>query len=331
MKPLVSICCITYNHEKYIAEAIESFLMQETNFPIEIIIHDDASNDNTANIIREYEKKYPDIIKPIYQEENQYSKGIKITQNYISPNVKGKYVATCEGDDFWTDAKKLQKQVDFLETHEDYIMCFHPVVVVDTNKNLIGRYLGPCGKGSREYTIKDTVVGGVLHVSSCLIRAKYYTAERPRWMRNAKHGDYALSLYLSVEGKVYFLDEVMSAYRKGVENSMMTNFRKNYTKNNDIEYHINRIQTLNMADEYYNYRYHDEIQSVNLISKVRISLLQNDFSASARDMYKAFIMQNGIVRFVKQVLLVKTPKVANRLVSFKNRCAVKQINSDNFL
>ncbi len=330
MEPLVSICCITYNHEKYIADAIKSFLMQETNFPIEIIIHDDASKDNTANIIRKYEKKYPDIIKPIYQKENQYSKGISITQNFIAPNVKGKYVATCEGDDFWTDAKKLQKQVDFLETHEDYIMCFHPVAVVDTNKNFTGRYLGPYGKGSREYTIKDTVIGGVLHVSSRLIRAKYYTAEKPQWMRNAKHGDYAFSLYLSAEGKVYFMDEVMSAYRKGVENSIMTNFRKNYTKNNDIEYHLNRIQTLNMADEYYKYKYHDEIQLVNLISKVRISLLQNDFSASTRKMYKDFIIQNGIIRFIKHVLLIKTPRIANFLIRFKDRFTAKRINSNNF-
>ena len=112
---LVSICCITYNHEKYIRDAIEGFLMQKTDFPFEVLIHDDASTDGTADIIREYETKYPDIIKPIYQTENQYSKGIKISATYNYPRAKGKYIALCEGDDYWIDPYKLQKQVDFLE------------------------------------------------------------------------------------------------------------------------------------------------------------------------------------------------------------------------
>jgi len=121
MLPIVSICCITYNHEPYIREAIEGFLMQKTNFPIEIIIHDDASTDNTAGIIREYEQKHPEIFKCIYQKENQYSKGVRgITARFTFPNARGKYIALCEGDDYWTDPLKLQKQVDFLEENEDY-------------------------------------------------------------------------------------------------------------------------------------------------------------------------------------------------------------------
>lgn len=123
-EPLVSICCLTYNHEPYIRDAIEGFLMQKTDFPFEILIHDDASTDGTADIIREYETKYPDIIKPIYQTENQYSKGIKISATYNYPRAKGKYIALCEGDDYWIDPYKLQKQVDFLEKNEEYGICF---------------------------------------------------------------------------------------------------------------------------------------------------------------------------------------------------------------
>jgi len=101
--PLVSICCLTYNHAPYIRDAIEGFLMQKTNFPVEILIHDDASTDGTADIIREYETRYPDIIKPIYQTENQYSKGVKISWEYQFSRARGKYIALCEGDDYWTD------------------------------------------------------------------------------------------------------------------------------------------------------------------------------------------------------------------------------------
>jgi glycosyltransferase involved in cell wall biosynthesis len=121
---LVSICCLSYNHESYIVRAIEGFLLQKTNFAFEVLIHDDASTDRTAEIIKEYEQKYPLIIKPIYQSENQWSKGLRsLTVKYGFPRAKGKYIAICEGDDYWTDPLKLQKQVDFLENHPDYILC----------------------------------------------------------------------------------------------------------------------------------------------------------------------------------------------------------------
>lgn len=123
--PIVSICCLTYNHSPYIRQCLDGFVMQKTTFPVEVLIHDDASTDGTQDIIREYECKYPDLIKPIYQTENQYSKGVKVSLVYNYSRVRGKYVALCEGDDYWTDPYKLQKQVDFLENHPDYVMCSH--------------------------------------------------------------------------------------------------------------------------------------------------------------------------------------------------------------
>ena len=107
--PLVSIACITYNHENYIRDAIEGFLMQKTTFPVEIIIHDDASADNTAQIVKEYTDKNSDLFIPIFQTENQYSQGNKPLANFVFPRAKGKYIAICEGDDYWTDPYKLQK------------------------------------------------------------------------------------------------------------------------------------------------------------------------------------------------------------------------------
>lgn len=120
-QPLVSILCATYNQKDYIAQTIEGFLIQETSFPVEIIIHDDASTDGTADIVRKYEAEHPDLIKGIYQIENQYSKRIAIWDKFIYPMAKGKYIAECEGDDYWTDPKKLQRQIEFLESHPDYI------------------------------------------------------------------------------------------------------------------------------------------------------------------------------------------------------------------
>ena len=127
-RPLVTIQCTAYNQEKYIRDALEGFVMQETTFPFEAIVHDDASTDRTADIIREYAENYPHIIKPIYQTENQYSKGKdghmwKDIDDAISSYSK--YIAYCEGDDYWTKPYKLQKQVDFMEAHPDVTLCFH--------------------------------------------------------------------------------------------------------------------------------------------------------------------------------------------------------------
>lgn len=131
-QPLLSISCVTYNHAKYIRQALDSFLMQKTNFLFEIIIHDDASTDGTREIIEEYQSRYPELIFPMFQEENQYSKGIRgIGFRYNYPRCRGKYIALCEGDDYWTDPSKLQKQVDFLENNIDYAITYHDVKVID--------------------------------------------------------------------------------------------------------------------------------------------------------------------------------------------------------
>lgn len=134
---MVSIRCLTYNHEKYIRDTLEGFVMQQTNFRFEAIVHDDASTDGTAAIIREYAEKYPEIIKPIYEKENLYSKHDGSLRRVMNAACRGKYVAFCEGDDFWTDPLKLQKQVDFLESHPDYSMCSHRCDIYLQNKGVL--------------------------------------------------------------------------------------------------------------------------------------------------------------------------------------------------
>jgi glycosyltransferase involved in cell wall biosynthesis len=126
-QPIVSICCLTFNHAKFVRQCLDGFLLQKTSFPIEILVHDDASTDDTAEILREYEQKYPDIIFPLYETQNKFSNGYRgrmdIVFNYS--RARGKYIASCEGDDYWTDPLKLQKQVDFMESHPEYSVCFH--------------------------------------------------------------------------------------------------------------------------------------------------------------------------------------------------------------
>lgn len=123
----VSVYCLAYNHERYIRQALEGFVMQKTSFRYEVFVHDDASTDRTADVIREYAERYPDIIKPIYQTENQYSQGIPIMKTHILPIMKGRYIASCEGDDYWTDDTKLQRQFDALEAHPECSLSTHLV------------------------------------------------------------------------------------------------------------------------------------------------------------------------------------------------------------
>ena len=135
-RPLVAIHCFVYNHEPYLRDCFEGFVMQQTDFPFVAIVHDDASTDGSAAIIREYEEKYPHIFKPIYETENQWQKhdgSLDRIMNEAIDATGAKYVAMCEGDDYWTDPLKLQKQVDFMEANPEYVLCCHRYKIYNQN------------------------------------------------------------------------------------------------------------------------------------------------------------------------------------------------------
>ena len=208
-QPLVSICCITYNHENYIREAIEGFLLQKTNFPIEIIIHDDSSTDGTAEIVKEYAEKYPELIIPIYQSINQYSQGIKPWPNFVFPRARGKYIALCEGDDYWTDSFKLQKQVDFLEASPEYAICFHPVKIWKKGE-IIEDYITK--EVPETTTIQDLAEGNYIHTPSVMFRNKLFD-KFPEEFYKALIGDYFLHMLNARYGKIKKLKNTMGVYR----------------------------------------------------------------------------------------------------------------------
>ena len=217
--PLVSICSITYNHEPYIRQCLDGFMMQKTNFPFEVIIHDDASTDKTADIIREYEAKYPDIIKPIYQKENQYSKGVEICGTYVYPKARGKYIAVCEGDDYWTDPYKLQKQVDFLEGHPEYSMCFHKAkVVYDGQPEKTSRLFDNIKE--RDYTIDELFLDWIVPTASILYRKEFSNAIKQDC--NFMFGDGVLVLSMASCGKVHALGDSMSVYRRTKKGAILS-------------------------------------------------------------------------------------------------------------
>lgn len=218
---IVSVVMLAYNHERYIRKALNSVVKQKTNFKFEIIIHDDASPDRTAEIIKEYEKKYPNIIIAIYQNENKYSQGEKIIEKYIYPLVKGKYYAYCECDDYWTDEYKLQKQVDFLESHPQIVAVTHRYRIVDQNDKQLGI--------SHENLKLDTyfnkqdaleLKSGMLHPSTILCRT--YVVKDKRYLEGRKKccilGSHTFMIYyLSSLSNIYIMSDIMSVWRRVVE------------------------------------------------------------------------------------------------------------------
>ena len=215
-KIMVSVMCTAFNHEAYIRQALEGMVNQKTDFAYEILINDDVSSDGTADIIREFEAKYPEKIRAFYPEVNLYSLNIDVYYHSFFPNARGKYVAFCEGDDYWTDETKLQRQVDFLEAHPEYSACVHNTMLHYCDGNsadepLIKR------TGERDVEFEDILPGmnNAWHTSSLLAKTEllknppdyYYVA------CDYGFGDYPYGIWLRQNGPVHFIDRCMSVYR----------------------------------------------------------------------------------------------------------------------
>jgi predicted O-linked N-acetylglucosamine transferase (SPINDLY family)/glycosyltransferase involved in cell wall biosynthesis len=207
--PLVSICCFTYNHKDFIEEAIEGFLMQETTFPVEIIIRDDASTDGTSQIVKNYSKKYPQIIKPILLAENQYSQRREAFTK-IHSVARGNYIALCEGDDYWAEPTKLQKQIFLLEQNSTSSFCFHNTLIVNQKMQVSGQ-LRP-NTASLMHSVEELLGSNFIHTSSIVFR-KSMRPEFPEWYSKAPMGDWPFCILLAEKGNFLYINEVMSHYR----------------------------------------------------------------------------------------------------------------------
>ena len=211
-KPVVSICCAAFNHESYIGDALEGFLIQETDFPFEILIHDDASTDRTAEIIRKYEAKYPRLIKPIYQTENQYSKGIKISAEFIIPKANGKYIAFCEGDDCWISTNKLKVQVGSMRAEPQINISFHPSYKRNqkTQKKICAH-----SKKSKIFTPEEVIRAGAgfMPTASLMISREFFN-QLPDWYYSeAPVGDLYYQMISSVDKGALFIPDIYIVYR----------------------------------------------------------------------------------------------------------------------
>lgn len=275
----VSIVCTAYNHEKYIRDTLEGFVKQKTNFKFEVLIHDDASTDRTADIIREYEKKYPELIKPVYQKENQYSKGIKISKNYLYPNAKGKYIAICEGDDYWIDECKLQKQFDVLEMHPEIDGCVHKVQKESAIDGRRKGYIEPLHKEGI-ISVESIIKGGgeFIGTNSIMYRSELINSEYKFTQILAI--DYVTQILIALRGGIYYLNDCMSVYRVLASGSWTSRMQKNPQALDKISLKI--ISMLQVLDEELEFKYHETINETilerNCYIQARNGNIKNLFS-----------------------------------------------------
>lgn len=292
---LASVVMTTYNHENYIRKAIEGVLMQKTNFPIELIIGEDCSNDNTRNIVLEYENKYPLIIKLLLSEKN-----LGMTENYIRTvqATTGKYIAFCEGDDYWTDPLKLQKQVDFMEANEDCSLCYHTIRVKTADGSRKDYFFGPRNISEpTKYNLEDFIKANNkigIRTSAMMIRSEV-VLNAMKWQIQSPVGDLSLQLYCGLKGKYGYLPDEMAVYNRGNPGAWSANYHS-------AEWRLKQIHDLNKAYTLFNvntnYKYHEIIKKRNEDwIRTRIEYVQNHFSRSdqfkiIREHYKILIVLN---------------------------------------
>lgn len=317
---MVSVLMITYNHEKFVEKAIESIISQKTNFEYELIIHDDASSDDTQKILKCYQEKYPEIIRLILQTENQYSQGKLITDEYLIPICKGKYIAFCEGDDYWIDDHKLQKQFDFLENRLEINACACRHYTIDAQGNILsvsheGEEL------NRIFNAEDAKRLGVkmMHPNTIMARADirkskdYYDKLR----KSNTLGSHSFQVYYyAMVGGVYIFEDIMTVWRKNIEQNGSSYASR--TKQHEISYGLQHVSKYCIYNEIFNDTYDFKDEIVSNATEVLIAILKNKESVSKQ---KALKELSRMLSFKQKLLAVQAciKRVIKRGFKWKNQ------------
>lgn len=256
--PLVSVFCVTYNHEKYIAKAIESFLMQKTSFLVEVVIGEDCSSDKTREICEEYQRRFPDKIRLVFSDGN-----VGPAKNFMRTikASRGRYLAYCEGDDYWSDENKLQKQVDFLESHPDYSISSHDVDVAEADGSIHGWKRTP-ETVDLEYLLSRGSAGA----SCSLVFRNGVFGDFPDWYEDAPGGDWPLQVLCASKGKMRYFRERMGVYRRHGANSTDAAIRKAAAENKSTfalpaKY---GLELSEMINKHFEYKYDKLLRRFNI-------------------------------------------------------------------
>lgn len=316
----VSIVCLSYNNEKYIGQMLDSLICQRTTFNYEILIHDDASTDNTQQIIGRYAKAYPKLIKPILQTENQYSKGVSPNMTFNYPRVKGKYVAFCEGDDYWANPNKLQSQFEIMETNPKCSICVHETQCVSPDGEPIRQKFPPINVNRRiiekrrylEYELKRGL--WMFQTSSYFIRSEIIRNYMSNYNNQYPVGDMPMVFYALQYGDCYYIPRVMSCYRTqsgGVMSSLNNRPKHIQFQKKMIEGHQNFDAKTRYVD-------HDLFEYAEKRHEVSILLLEKKYREIATPRYKEILNQMSVRRKAIIMLGYFFPETADKLERFRH-------------
>lgn len=324
----VSVCCLVYNHEKYLKKCLDGFVNQKTNFKYEVLIHDDASTDSSKEIIKEYVEKYSEIFKPLYQQENQTSIGKKVSLDFQYPRITGKYVAWCEGDDYWTDETKLQKQYDILEQYEDKVFCTHIVRSITESGDLLEtthpKTLDlPMHLESEEWI--RMLLGDSKYpfqTSSYFGRADVltqYINKYPDFMMKAKVGDTPLMLLYAACGGCIYLKEEMSCYRRQSIGSWSQRMRTSVDK--EAKFFLANIEMYKEYDVFTEKKYTDLIKKVCLREEFVYLQVKKEYRKLLNKEYREIFRTLSIKERIYIICGAKLPILMQVYTNLKSQTA----------
>ena len=303
-KIIVSVICTVYNHEKYLEKCLDGILKQKTTFNYEVLVHDDASTDGSAAILKKYVAKFPDIIVPIFQKKNVYSQGINPTHIMLKM-ARGKYIAICEGDDFWIDPDKLQKQVNFLEKHVDYSLCVHAAYYAHENGTIDAKKVFKAYKMDRSVGTDEILDGWKFATNSIVYRKSAREDPIIPFQMDCENGDFAMAVYLSLNGKVYYMKDIMSAYRVDSVGSLNWKWKRNTEQ--FVQSKKRFIEMLYRIDSYTQNNYHAIIEKNIRAMKFSVFYASGDLK-NARTM-KDLYNQLNILQKAKLFLQYHFPRI----------------------
>lgn len=310
----VSIICNTFNHEKYIEDAIKGFVNQKTDFKYEICIHDDASTDHTKEVILKYERLYPELIHAIIQTENQYSKGISV--NAInSSRARGEYIAFCEGDDYWTDPYKLQKQVNLFEKYPDCALVLHGSIIINA-KNKFAKRTWLFTNKERKLSVEEVLnARGIVAAHNSYM---YRNVENtfPDFFRNLGVWDTTRCIYFALNNSVYYIPELMSVYRVGIKGSWNDRIRLDQDKL--VKHYRKEIHFYQELNQYTHFKYDNVISKTIHYLEFHVAVCERRYDDIKKD-YKNILGNQSIYQklsFHAQKIL---PNLFNllRVIRFK--------------
>lgn len=326
MGVLVSVNCLTFNQEDIIGDAIESFLAQRTDFSYEILIGDDCSTDRTRKIVEAYSEKYPDKIKLISTKQNM---GYLGNLRNLHDHSSGKYIALCDGDDYWIDPYKLQKQVDYLEKHPECTLCFHAANIVSNEKAHLGTFVRP-SKQNKKYFAGELILGGGGFLpTSSMVYPKYLVDSPPDWFIHSSVGDYPLTLILANHGYTYYMDEFMSAYRR-TEGSWTSNLLAEKNINSKkVEITLGDMEIIKNFNQYSDYKYKNEVEKEILFREFLLAIYKRNLMELKNPKFKKIFNELGIKGKAKYFLLFCLPRFSTRLANLYGRIVKVKYNLIN--